>query len=316
MSYKEYSGPRITGVADYSLRSNAHLERIFWVTSYVEAGAKFGGVNMYDGCGATAGLHQSILVYPKEVAMEDFAAEDDQGSLGAMIAGMPDCHDKEVLQWAFAKEGWDLRGDGKLYYTKDRQVRLGSKLVSAKAGQQVYGAELRNTMTPTAGKVPAVGDNWKTACYWATLLHNLFKNPATYEYQVKCGLGYIEKDSRRLKIGTNSILDVVYGGSMSTPLSPELDLAMTLFFGHAVNSPATALKCLNLAAAGAKKDPKLLAPSLARILGTTSFGRWSASLGKVSRWNRTRAAMLKLNESTKFWDLKLFDYGGIIPPKF
>ena len=77
MSYKEYSGPRITGVADYSLRSNTHLERIFWVTSYVEAGAKFGGVNMYDGCGATAGLHQSILVYPKDCLLYTSDAADE-----------------------------------------------------------------------------------------------------------------------------------------------------------------------------------------------------------------------------------------------
>jgi hypothetical protein len=304
--YKAFAGPKISGTVPFSVTENSHWQRILRVAAYVETGGAFGAVNAYDGCGCSAGLVQNILVYPKELADEDFHAENDQGSLGSLIYAMPDCPEKEALLWALAAEDWEFKQDGKFYYIKDKTVKLGLKTINAKKGAAVYGADLRNTFTPIAGKVPAIGDNWSRACYWITLVHNLFKNPVTFAKQAELGIEHLQSYATRLKAAGQPIKGLIYQDNLDKQLSPELDMAMTLFFSHAVNSPATAQKCLVSAVslAGGKGEAAL-AKSIVNIMRASTFGRWN-SLDAGGRYQRTRNAMLELNMKLKCWDSSLF----------
>ena len=77
--FKEYAGVRIKGqkpLSSFPL-SRRHLDRASRLTAEVESGGRFGSVMSYDGTGMTAGIHQAIAVYPKNLK--------DQGPLWKLL---------------------------------------------------------------------------------------------------------------------------------------------------------------------------------------------------------------------------------------
>jgi hypothetical protein len=159
IKFRSYSGFRIKGTVDVfendrvslvaPYLESRHLDRAFMVTFGVESECKFGGVMNYDGTAMTAGACQNVLVYPKELVYEDLIAEDDQGSLGKLLARielLSDVSGVHGLWDMFEEEGWYLSSDGKLRWLEDWKSPVGSRDRDYKAGSMVLGKVLRDTI--------------------------------------------------------------------------------------------------------------------------------------------------------------------------
>jgi hypothetical protein len=328
-SYKDFSGPRVLGVTKYNPSATAsHWERAFAVTSIVESGGYFGALALFDGTSCTGGLHQTILTYPKELASEDFRAEDDQGDLPKLLKlfeYLPNFSQYAQLTYEFKKQGWYVAQDAKIRYTIGKPTIINDKTVTVKPGDIVFGQELRNTITPLNGKVPSSGKYWLESCRWATLFHNVFAHPSTFPIQVKFGIDHSINSSRRIKLSNGlSVSQFIYGSTDSSePFydCPELDLAMMLFWCNSVNAPGHATKILNQTVkqigftgykVGNKKD---FGKVLIRNLGTSNFGRWSYT-DATGRYQRTRNAIMELAKTCPLWKDEHFAILGVLPKQF
>ncbi len=324
VSYGNYSGPLIKGTFSYKPSANpGHLDRAFYITCMVETNAIVGSVQAYDGCSITCGLHQAILTYPKELANEDHKPEDDVGPLAELLVHLSHVQpfpELDALAKAFADEGWSLGHDSLFRYTRPKTFPLNGKQVSVKVGDVVYGAEIRNTITPIGGKVPNKGKYWEQSCKWAKLFHAVFAHPRSVQTQVNFGIEHMAKVCKNQKVTGKPLSLVLYGKGGQEPFSgcPELDLAMTVYHSHSVNAPAIALQKLNQAIDQTKfpgvlsssLDQQLsLAKTFLRLIGTSTYGKWN-HMEPNGRWQRTRTICL----NTKYWDPKLFS--TIMPGHF
>jgi hypothetical protein len=310
-SYGSYSGPRIRGKKSLDLRrDSSHMDRVLWLTSKVESGGNFGAVMAYDGTGMTAGLHQAIAVYPKELADDDLNAADDQGSLFALLASLPS-DTTTALRALFASEGWLLVGED-LRYADDTVVHIGDVTVRAKRNSLVYGDHIRDVFTPVDGKVPRSGPRWEESKRWAVAFHEVFSNPKTFDAQIAFGVEHFNNTARRKKLSvagrTATLSEWLYGGS---PLSMEADLAIAVFWSHSVNGPSVAYRILTSVL---EKDPtpsQGFASRLLRDLAHSTYGRWNFSV-RSGRWSRTRLAA----KASGLWPKEFFEPTGIMPETF
>lgn len=319
VKFNSYAGPRITGTEAFKLPENAgHWERVLWLTSAVESGGKFGAITMYDGTAVTAGLHQAIAVYPRELADEDFNAADDQGSfwqLLRLIEMVPDFPELQALFLKLKESGWYLSRDGFLRYLSDGQTQIRNRTRKVKAGDLVFGYEIRETITPNQGAVPALGHAWKVSKDWALVFHAVFSNPKSFRAQVEFGAQHFEHVARHKKIsarGRNlSIEKWLYKGHLSNFSGTwPYDLALAVFWSHSVNGPSVAYKLLAKAIeeVDPESDSDQFASLLLRLLGHSEYGRWHFSNPK-GRWQRTRSNAKKIWPS----DNNLFSTGGVMP---
>lgn len=309
-SYGPYSGARVRGTHPFILKSNAsHMDRALWLTSKVESGGNFGAVISYDGTGMTAGLHQAIAVYPKELADEDLNAADDQGPLFSLLESLP-TSTTTSLRSLFASEGWELVS-GSLRYSKDTSWKIGSALVQPRRGSLVYGDHIRDVFTPVDGKVPRTGPLWDKTKRWALSFHEVFSNHATFEAQVDFGQRHFQSVALRKKLTvagvTRSLHDHLYSG----PLSVESDLAVSVFWSHSVNGPAASYRLLIAALEFAPVSSRDFASKLLSGLACSTYGRWNFSVPS-GRWVRTRLAA----KSSGLWPKEFFEPSGIMPENF
>jgi hypothetical protein len=318
--FKEYSGPVVAGTIPVPApNSRKCAERAYWLTTKVETGGTYGTVVMFDGTAITAGPDQYILVYPKELANEDFNAEDDQGPLGPLLARVMSVSSRgPALHKRFGALGWTLSPSGRFLYSMDQMVRIAGRAKPVKAGTPIHGAVLRDTFTPVGGKVPKSGPAWAAACTWATELSALFSDPATYSTQRLYGQEHLEKafKTRSFSAGGKAITpEHILGSDIHTAtvgtVPEEMDLAMAVWYSNSVNAPAIAIQCLGRAwkAAGGKTEK--LPAEVVRQLGTSTFGRWNANIAG-GRYQRSR----KVAMGCGLWSPSLFKTGGIMPPTF
>lgn len=322
-AYGDFSGPVIMGSVPYRpIHIVGHWERAFYITSLVECNAMMGSVVMYDGTVVTAGLHQAILVYPQQLAKENFQASDDQGSLVkllTMIDTIPHFSTKDDLWGEMAKNSWKLQ-EGRLVYTQEKPVTFPKRIIRCRPGETVLGADLRNTICAPNGKVPSSGPQWVTACDWAQMFSAVMSDPRTFDMQIKFGMDSTVDTCKSRKVGNVSVLQFMYNGEVITqPFADcsELDLAMTMYHSHAVNAPAIANKCLNAAMVSTKfpgtkaaslEQKRSLAKALVTNMGTSDYGQWDDDLPN-GRYQRTRSCMMQ----SKFWPDSFFSPTGIMP---
>jgi len=314
--FGDYSGPMVVGATAIPVpTSKLSAERFYWLTTKVETNGTFGTVVMFDGTGLTAGPDQFIIVYPKELANEDFNAEDDQGPLGALLArvlAVATTPAAAAIQAGFRARGWVLSPSGVLRYAADQTVTVAGKQLQVKAGATVHGALIRNELTPAGGRVPPNGPQWDQAARWATLFSQLFSDPATFTTQRLYGLEHMEKafQSRRLNLNGISTVEQVIGADVTTAtLTPALELAFAVWYSNSVNAPAIAVTCLQNAWKVASGSRELLPRVLLQMLGTSNFGRWNANI-PGGRWQRTRDAAIR----SGLWPWALFDGPNAIMP--
>ena len=105
LKYKNYAGLQIKAtvpvkISPYGMQE--HLGRAAYLTEQVESNGMYGSVMNYDNTGMTAGLHQAIAVYPKELEDKDFNAADDQGPLWKLLRRIDLVHSNEWTKLAIA----------------------------------------------------------------------------------------------------------------------------------------------------------------------------------------------------------------------
>ena len=327
--FRGYSGPVVYGekLGDPTF-SDEHIERVVLLTEAVETGRRAGSVFAADGTAMTGGRAQHILVYPRELANEDWNAKNDQGGLGSLlrlleveVGGEP----VNALFRAFEIEGWYLAQDGQLRWLKSGRIKVANRWVDYSGGDVVYGAVLRDAITPKGGKVPSSGPEWETAKQWALLFHEVFQGDKSMEAQQRFEVMHLVDriGTRKYQFFNNrrsaTVAQVVYGpGDPSTlrvgrDISAHLDLAMCLFHSHSVNAPSVAFASLRdaLRATGFTPADRGLAGEvsfareLLRRLANTSYGRWNDSI-EGGRWNRSRKRAMEFG----FWPEAFFRQGN------
>jgi len=308
--FGSYSGPQVLGTEPFLLDipSSSHWDRVLYLTSLVESGAKFGSITMYDGTAVTAGLHQAIAVYPKELASEDFYAEDDQGSFWELLRKLelvPELKEYSVVSSMLKNQNWYLAQDSLLRYLTDSEVALKGKRIKVKAGDVVFGSSIRDEFTPKGGKVPSRGPMWDKSSSWALAFHRLFSNPRTFPAQVQFGASHFHRLSSTRRVGGSTVSSILYG---DVSLSPSYDLALAVFWSHSVNAPSISFRILRecLDSLGEVGDQEKFAHTLLRKLALSNYGRWHWTT-KNGRWQRTRKFAMKM------WDHSLFSRTGIMP---
>lgn len=333
-THKSYSGPIIYGkrVEPETCTKN-HAQRAIIITEGVETGYRVGSIMAADGTAQTAGRGQHIMVYPRELANEDFNAKDDQGGLGLLL------HRIERDAWhhaakyrgptpfddlfnALNQEGWYLSSDGLFRWLEDGRAKVKGRWMDHEAGDIVYGAVLRDTITPVGGKVPKTGEKWQRARRWALLFHAVFADPRTFEVQFNFEVEHLVNrvSLRKFAFHENrrkeTVSQVVYGGADITKLkagrdiTEELDLAMCIFHSHTVNAPSIAYRKLRDVLKSTGYEPrvhrnslaeKTLARRLLRALAKAKYGRWNEDI-EGGRWERSRA---RARES-RMWPTRFF----------
>ena len=297
-SYGKYSGPYIKGtswIMELPDMTSPHWRRVLWLTTMVESGGKLGSVMMADGTGATAGVEQSILVYPRNLKV--------QGPLVGLIYLLD--HVVPVSYYRLGQllvdEGWTIAGDKTIRYLN--------------SGMVVPPRVLRETLTPNQGRVPRRGAQWERSRAWAFALHELFSLPETREAQTKHAIDGFTKFARRVKhkkLERLNIEDAIYGGDvMINPFEGSItgwtnDLAMAMWWNYKTNAPAPALTRLGRAIKRFDSADPDLGRFLLRQLGTSSYGRWA-----TNRWRRSRQHAMKV------WPRELFvGPKAVCPAKF
>lgn len=330
-TFRSYSGPAIygekLGAPDFT---ENHVQRAVLLTEAVETGRRKGSVFAADGTGMTAGRGQHILVYPRELAHEDFDAKDDQGGLGVLLQRIEMRAPSPALNrlWkAFKDEGWYIAQDGKFRWYGDGHSKVANRLVDHCSGDLVHGAVLRDTITPKGGKVPAKGERWDIAKGWALLFHDVFKTQKSMAVQMDFEVHHLvhrtstRKFQFRLSRRRSTVEQEVYGlwpkpitkFVVGSDITPQLDLAMCVFHSHTVNAPAIAYRKLRDTINVTGYQPSRMrrtrseitfAFELLRRLATARYGRWNEDI-ENGRWARSRARAMEFG----FWPREFFRIG-------
>jgi len=324
----KYAGVRIKGKVEIErLESLRTLERAEWLTAQVESGGRFGTVISYDGTGMTAGLHQCIAVYPKEITRDDGIAANDQGPLWKLLneIRIPLVSGDVVhpFWWAFV----DKMGEAGMKLT------LKNTVVSVDTGNPVFGKDIRMEFTGSKdGIMPESGPGRKRAEMWANIFSGLFSIPETHTVQRQSGLRYFAKRvaTARLRFCTSNWKTATIDNVLSfycessfedavvkINISPELDLAVAMYLSHTVNAPGMALKKLcklvdkyQKNGGGLPGSQIKFAKALIYKMGNTTFGRWDDDITH-GRYQRTRSIAL----ASKAWPRSLFIGKDAVMPK-
>lgn len=333
--YGNYSGPVIQGVDMIEKpsgdRAEFHVDRAFWLTTMVETGGKIGAIMAADGTAMTAGLDQHIAVYPRELAHEDFTAADDQGTLWKLLRRLETVRSSQSYHQAltnlwrrFEAAGWYVAQDGLLRYLAGGQAEIGGEKIDLKAGDPVFGSQIREEFTPNAGKVPASGKLWERSRAWALAFHELTSHVGGEAAQIEFGIEHLVKRTKRRTIdGTGNSQPIESFGYLDREITSlklgsdwteEIDLAMCMYQAHSVNAPAVANAALEKARDTARarggQDQAKFARILIEQLGNSTFGRWDDDI-EYGRYQRTRTAA----RASELWSRGLFDGALAIMPK-
>lgn len=339
-TYGSYAGPVIFGTdlidKPAGDRVEFHVDRAFWLTTMVETGGKVGAIMAADGTAMTAGLDQHIAVYPKELSHEDYRAINDQGSLWKLLRRLETVRSSQGYHQAlntlwkkFEACGWYIAQDGTLRYVAEGEVEFsGGKKLRVRAGDLVFGAQIRNEFTPNEGVVPNNGKLWERSREWAYAFHALTSHVGGEAAQIEFGIEHLVKRTKRRPVTSTGggLEEVGYGTREVTSLrlgsdwSEEIDLAMCMYQSHSVNAPAVANAALarartSISTFGARTpfNPDFVvgfARALILCLGNSTYGRWDDDI-EFGRYQRTRTAA----RASGLWSRGLFDGASAIMPK-
>lgn len=305
----KYAGFRIKGSIPMNKKNrDSHIKRASWLTAMVESNGVFGSVMNFDGTGMTAGIHQAIAVYPRELINPDGKAKDDQGPLWKLLNRLSDIVPGHKIWRKIERAGW--------YIAQDNTLRF------IDTGKYVDGFSIREEFNGSKdGVVPIRGKNRARAEHWMVLFHDLMSNEKTFLAQEKFGEEHFVKIATRRKLrfsknfSDSTISNTIYCGfnHISNAYTDDnwfvfdIDLAMCMYWCYTVNAPSLAFKLLcEVLDFEVGKD---LAKRLIKKLGTSSYGRWDSDI-KNGRYQRTRKYAMR----SGFWPRRLFVGKNAIMP--
>jgi hypothetical protein len=298
-----------------------HFARASWLTARIESGGAYGTVMNYDGTGMTAGIHQAIAVYPKN--LDDDYKENDQGPLWKLLSRLEETWPSVNTNATGAKErSWPLFED----FLYSRGIIIDdSQAKNPKTKQLLSGQEIRDILSGSPdGVFPLAGSKKAAAEQMAVEFHVLFSSSWTFEAQERFGIdGFTKQAIRKLsfcknpKYSGSPLCEVIYKVPLISKMNLRsltyetvcFDLAMCVYWSNSVNAPSYAFKllCKVLDNVGIS-DPYKFSKALLVSLGTSHYGRWDDDL-KDGRYQRIRFyAKLK-------WPLELFEGPKAIMPK-
>jgi len=312
--WKDFSGPWCKGryeheepphfgvtevdhlAADQTLFHSPHWDRVSYLTAMVESGGRFGTCIMYDGTGITAGIHQAVAVYPRNLKA--------QGPLWKLLWRMDNFIPLPYFPlWGYLEEeGWQLGPKG---------------LTHAHLGRLITGREIRVAIAPNDGKVPRRGRKFDIAEKWLNAMWEIFEMVDGRRSQVLFGLENMMDFAQTVDIKEGwTIEDYAYHGRVEQhdPFDlPEVDLAMAHFWCNWVNAPSKAKQIFRQCVQRIYKDPVKGACALIHKLGTSTYGRWDDDIGRgegrkyKSRYQRFREV------ARDIYPEELFEPDGVMP---
>lgn len=313
-THKDHSGILIRGTERVSRKGlqTTHMGRVVYLVAQLES-SKWGSVQSYDGAGISAGILHNTAILPNA---------KKQGSLWALLYHLQCAvSDSEALN-----EIWNelVRHD---MYVSGAPIHA---LCHWDTGLPVHADDILDLLAPPGGKVPEEGPEWDQAVKWATLFHEAFADPSTFDAQFRFASDYLL--SNRKGTPDRSELAWLYGGrnpetlltisnlraGSRTALTHFEDLAIATYHAFSVNAPSRARKVLRQTR---KEHEDIDAPfemhnlfyrNLVRNLGTNSYGNWKDDRRGHNRYDRTRRAALK----SGMWDPDLFGPRGLMPDNF
>lgn len=315
ITWGKYAGFRKVGTELISNEGReTHLRRASWLTAMVESGGKFGCVINFDGTGITAGLHQAIAVYPRELRHPDKNPANDQGPLWKLLRLVRPVTKTAELWRRLDEIGWVIGRDNKVRFRE--------------TGEYVDGHTIREEfMGNAAGVVPVRGKGRMRATNWIEEFHDVFADSRTFNIQEEYGMEHFAKRADRAKFRfckqkewqrwqSRTMDDLFYKGTSAELTTfeeqPELDLALCMYWSHSVNAPGMALKVL------CRALPKFTDAGLSdtwprrliKLLGNTKYGRWDDDI-KNGRYQRTR----RYAADSGFWPERFFEGPKAIMPR-
>ena len=312
IEYNGFAGVKINGDTPMEPPGPRHIDAASWLTAAVESGGKFGTVISYDGTGMTAGIHQAIAVYPKELASPDDGNNlDDQGPLWKLLHRIFQTHpDLGVCR------------DLQTTLMMNRIKVVNGIALDSVTGEPCSGRTIRRILTGSSdGIMPVAGADRYRAEMFAALFHAFFSDISTFPIQLAWGenhlLDRLEKTPLRFckAVPKNTVVqDIVYskkhpGIIYRSELDPPFDLAMCVWLSFTVNAPAIALKKICKALDILAEKPETDFPALLiRLLGNSTWGRWDDDI-KNGRYQRTRKYAMEI------WPEELFVGPDAIMPK-
>jgi hypothetical protein len=320
MKYKKFK--KYAGLVEYGVMpqqpvnmESSHLSRAGWLTAEVESGGCYGTVMNYDGTGMTAGIHQAIAVYPRQ--LEDDRIDNDQGPLWKLLVQMrtaaPNSYHLVELFSRMLNWGWYLDNDGVVRHQL--------------TGVRVSGQLLRDGLSGPGGVVPTKGKGRIKANEWANAFYRAFSDVTTFHAQNEFGLAHFTKRAKvKMKPCSNqyyrrfTLHDYLYGphlhiSNVKYPWeSVAMDLAICMFWSHTVNAPGKTLRVLcsdvdSWGLPGKDYTPgRETARRIIALLGNNPYGRWDDDI-KHGRYQRTRDAAMEV------WPENLFEGDHNVMPK-
>lgn len=284
----KFSGPRIIGDGPkIELPENPSFwDKTSYLTALVEGGNRIGTVIGYDGTGTTAGIHQAVACFPRDL--------DAQGPLFKLlwrIDHVIPITGYTALDDLFRKNGWTLAPPGELVY-------IGN-------GKKVTGKEYRDVVTPVHGVVPDAGDLWMDACKWARAWHEVFSDERTLRVQMQYGLEKLVKFCQRARMNTGfTVEELAFANGIRNPEpfdSGVAELAHAIYFSFSVNAPAWARFTYSrlsegLAFGNDVADSDKFGVGLVRALRR-----------KNDKWEHRMDRTLKIIRQEKLWPVELVE---------
>jgi hypothetical protein len=318
VEFKKYRGVNIPGSVSMPKPDgdmSTHLGRASWLTASVESNGKFGAIMNYDGTGMTAGIHQAVAVFPRDL--------DARGSLWDLLKTVVLGPDEDFVSHEVA-DLWNSLANPML----DAGLRVHVSdfeplsVLNGVPIKRASGRVIRTALTGNSeGRMPLTGYAHDLAICIAKSFSRLFSHPDTFDGQLAYGEKHFRSMARRkLRFSKRlheetldsllyePLLGVALGDEVERPpdLPPALDLALCMLYSHSVNAPGMALKVLCKVVDGVKPTDSTFARRLVRALGETKYGRWDDDIPN-GRYQRTRTYAME------FWPSYLFEGSGIMP---
>lgn len=283
-----------------------HMRKASWLTAMVESGGKFGCVINFDRTGITAGLHQAIAVYPKQIRRSDGDDANDQGPLWRLLKM---ASGQSLYEALAINARWQMLTVGKVRHTGSGDIVSGPDMLTELAGSP-------------DGKVPEFGEGRERSKRWVQLFHEHFSDPRTFDAQEQFGIDHFTHRAKRARMRFSdrykgyTAQDLFYRHASvdqeTFEQQPSLDLALCVYWSHSVNAPSMALKvmCRSLKHWNESIPAAVWAQRFIRMIATTKYGHWHED-EKNGRYDRTR----KYAMQSGFWPRGCFVGPNAVMPK-
>ena len=296
IKYKDYSGFVLIGERTFShpVNENVHLDRAVFLAGQLES-KYWGTVQNYDGCGMSGGILHNTAVLPSS-AKKPLQIGSLLPLISSIVSEYPYASSVLALVNKLNTLDWYFKGD---------------VLHSRKDNLAVSGREIRAEFSGSSkGAVKSTGPEADKAVEWLTLFSELLSSDFTFALQSKFAANWIAENCMAPNLRGYSHLSSLrlpslFTISKSGLSSPELELALCMYFAFVVNAPSRARKVLLDTVRTPDLSSEDFSVLLIRNLGKDTYGNWKDSpKDGSSRYDKARRVVWESLDSKgkPIWD--------------